>query len=430
MRGAGWQVMLVTLAALAAGCSSADPRPASEQPPEAAPTEAPPSATQEPISQAQQASLDRFLAKTQSVTRVRAEFELREVQYTSPTDAVAQFLNQYRPNVEAAEAAEVIMTTNDNWTHASGLSISDDLADLVSYVPLGRGAVAIKARNQFNGKAYPPFVLYPNGEVKPLLVATEPRPLDTDDVLLEIDLYDFFSAIHEGGRSDGLWAANVAAGEIFRVAGSPFGRVLQRVPGRNGAVLSVAGYQKAIGEGVWRFETSADRGASWQQTDVRLPLGSKPIWRYADSTFNAVGPGRLQAIAMADYVPDMPPIFRELWRTNDEKKFRLVSFPSEPMTYFGGLAFAADGALLLAEVQGPDTYCFLGPVGCNRPGRIWRLPRGGTQMRLLADAPSLFGPFWAVGIKPSGGVIVARTGARTIAVSKGGYTWTEVSPGR
>ncbi len=428
MRGARWQVMLVALAALAAGCNSDDPRPASEQPHKPAPTQVSPSTAQEPISQAQQASLDGFLARTKPVTRVGAEFELREVQYTSPRDAVAQFLTQHR--VKSADAAEVIATTDDNWAHAAGLSISDDLADLVSYVPLGRGAVAIKARNQFTNKAYPPFVLYPDGEVKPLLVATEPRALEADDDLLEIDLYDFFSAIHAGGRSEGLWAADVAAGEIFRVAGSPFGQVLQHVPGRDGAVLSVAGYQKDVGDGVWRFETSADTGGSWQQTDVRLPLGRKPIWRHADSSIHAVGPGRLQAIAMADYLPDMPPIFRELWRTNDEKEFHLVPLPLEPMAFIGGIAFAADGALLLAEVQGPDTYCAIDAVDCNRPGRIWRLPRGGTQMRLLADAPSLFGPFWAVGIKPSGGVIVARTGARTIAVSKDGYTWTEVSPGR
>lgn len=428
MRGAKWQVTLVALAALAVGCSSDDWRPASEQPQEATPTQASPSTAQEPISQAKQASLDRFLAKTKPVTRVGAEFELREVQYTSPTDAAAQFLNQYR--VKAADAAEVIATTDDNWAHASGLSISDDLADLVYYVPLGRGAVAIKARNQFTGRSYPPFVLYPNGKVKPLLVATEPRALNADDDLLEVDLYDFFSAIHAGGRSDGLWAADVAAGEIFRVAGSPFGQVLQHVPGRDGVVLSVAGYQRDVGDGVWRFETSADKGTFWRRTDVRLPLGSKPIWRYADWSIHAVGPGRLQAIAMADYVPDMPMIFRELWRTNDEKEFRLVPLPAEPMAYFGGLAFAADGALLLAEVQGPDTYCAIDALVCNRPGRIWRLPRGGTQMRLLPDAPSLFGPFWAVGIESSGGVILARTGERTIAVSKDGYTWTKVSPGR
>jgi hypothetical protein len=35
-----------------------------------------------------------------------------------------------------------------------------------------------------------------------------------------------------------------------------------------------------------------------------------------------------------------------------------------------------------------------------------------------------------VGIKASGGWIVARTGPRTMALSKDGYAWNEVSPGQ
>jgi hypothetical protein len=94
---------------------------------------------------------------------------------------------------------------------------------------------------------------------------------------------------------------------------------------------------------------------------------------------------------------------------------------------FGGMAFASDGALLLAEVLGPATYC--DALVCNRAGRIWRLAPGGTRMRLLPGAPRLFGPFWAVGIDFSGGSIIARTGLRTIALSHDGYTWNEVTPG-
>lgn len=226
--------------------------------------------------------------------------------------------------------------------------------------------------------------------------------------------------------SQGLWAADVDAGEIFPVAGSPSGDVWQEVPGRSGAVLSVAGYKKNVGDGVWRFETSPDSGDSWQRTDVTLPLGPKQIWRYADVSDHAIGPGHLQALAMADAPEDIPLHLWELWRTNDEKEFRRVPLPWERML-FGGMAFASDGALLLAEVMGPDTYC--DALSCNRAGRIWRLAPGGTELRLLSDAPRLFGPFWAVGIRYSGGLIVARTGLRTIALSEDGYAWTKVTPG-
>jgi hypothetical protein len=80
-------------------------------------------------------------------------------------------------------------------------------------------------------------------------------------------------------------------------------------------------------------------------------------------------------------------------------------------------------------VKGPARLCEF--LNCNRAGRIWRLPRGGTEMRLLSDAPRLFGPFWRGTLEPSGGgMIVARTGGRTIALSNDGYTWTKVTPGR
>ena len=162
-----------------------------EQPRPSAPTGAPPSTAEEPISEAKLAKLAGFLDKTKTIHRVGARFELRDVQYTSRTDAVAQFLDH---GPESDDWASVIATTDDNWAHASGLVISWDLADLVSYLPLGRGAVAIKAEDQSPRRSYPPFVLYPDGEVKPLLV-TEPRTPDADSELLEINSLDFFYEI-------------------------------------------------------------------------------------------------------------------------------------------------------------------------------------------------------------------------------------------
>lgn len=411
-------VMLLTALAVA-GCSGSEARPRSGSPAPTSPIHKADKPVSQPMSQHRLDKLVGFLDKTTFLDRVGPKFELREVQYTSPTDAVAQFLD-HRPASD--DWGLVIATTDDNWAHASRLLISWDLADLVDYLPLGHGAVAIKAKDQVpRMKSYPPFVLYPNGEVKPLRV-TEARALDADSEFLRTKRYDFLWAI---GADDepGPWAADIDDGEIFPVTGSPSGQVVKHVPGRDGAVLSVAGYRKDVGDGVWRFETSTDAGLSWRRTEVSLPLGRQSIWRVSVHT---VGPGHLQAIAMADSLPDMPLHLRELWLTDDEKEFRRVPLPWEGMA-FGGMAFASDGALLLAEVQGPDTYC--DSLVCNRPGRIWRLAPGGTELRLLSDAPRLFGSFRDVGIQFSGGAIVARTGLRTIALSEDGYTWTEVTPG-
>jgi hypothetical protein len=279
----------------------------------------------------------------------------------------------------------------------------------------------------------PPFVLYPNEEVKPLRV-TEPRTPDADSDLLEINLYDFFHAIGAPVQSlapddstvlASLWAADVEAGEIFPLVDSPPGDLQEHIPGRDGAVMSVAGYQGV--DKVWRFETSTDGGHAWRATDVQLPLGRKPILPDAYASPHAVGPGHLQALAIADWLPDEPLYLRELWRTHDEKKFRRVPLPQNQMP-FAGMAFASDGALLLAQVD--DTICSISSPVCNRRGKIWGLSPKGSGIKLLSGAPTLFGPHGSVGLKASGGVIVAQTGYRTLAVSTDGYTWSEVTPGR
>ena len=331
----------------------------------------------------------------------------------------------FNDDPDSDDRASVIATTDDNWTHATGLAISWDLADLVDYLPLGRGAVAIKAEDQSPRRSYPPFVLYPDGEVKPLLV-TEPRTPDADSELLEINNLGFFYSIGEDDPN-GQWAADVDAGEIFPIVGSPPGDLREHVPGRGGAILTLPGYGSA-GDGLWRFNTSTDHGHSWGQTEVRVPLGRKPEAEFAGPATHAVGPGHLQAIALTGAVQDRPLHLSQLWRTRDEQVFRTVPLPWKRMA-FGGMAFASDGALLLSEVEvPPGWYC--DSLVCNQPGRIWRLPSDGTEPRLLSGAPHLFGPFWAVGIEASGGWIVARTGLRTIALSKGGYDWREVSPGQ
>jgi hypothetical protein len=420
-------VTAAVLAALAAGCSSGvEPQPPPEPSRSASPTEAPPSATEESRTRAKEARLAAFLDRARVVEQgvVGPEFSLIDVHYTSPTDAAADFRN-CDMRVRRV-CSTIVATTNDNWAHAAGLAIPETLADLVDYVPLGRGAVAIKSKNQNRPRSYPPFVLFPNGRVELLHVARR-RSLDKGSNVLETRYGEFFYAI--GAGKPRMWAADLEAREIYSLAGAPPSTFWGLVSVRDDRVVSARGYRRSIGDGVWRQVESDDDGRTWSQGDVRLPLGNKPISRYAGTFSHAVGPGDLQAIAMADALPDLPLLVWELWQTDDGKAFRRVPLPRDRMP-FAGMAYASDGALLLAEVEEPVTTCgFVGP--CNRAGRIWRLPPGRSRTWLLPDAPRLFGSHGSMELSQSaGGVIVARTGHQTIAVSADGYEWTEAEPGR
>ncbi|MDZ5663380.1 hypothetical protein SFC79_16520 [Nocardioides sp. S-58] len=358
--------------------------------------------------------------KAQLLDRIGPQFELDDVEYTSPTDAVAGFTDQ-----RGGYSGTVIATTNDNWAHASRLHVSSTLADLVSYTPLGDGAVAVKARRQFPRRNYPGFVLYPNGRTKPLRVLN-PQERGRGDVFLDLDRWD--SILFDLGRVDTrrLWAADVSGAEVYPVEGTRFGDVWQHVPGRRGAILSVQGFERRGQQ--WRFESSTDRGHTWSTTMADLPAGRSAGGPDFNGNISgiAVGPGHLQATVSTTSLEDAPSYVNALWQTEDEKRFRQVPLPWD-RPFFGGVAYAADGALLFAQVTGPDTYCQKSL--CTRPGTIWRFPRGSTTPELLAGAPALFGAFWSVGIYTSGGVIVARTGMRTIAISHDGYQWTPVTPG-
>jgi hypothetical protein len=360
--------------------------------------------------------------------------DVEDVQYVSPTDATAQLSNCSKPLARACTT--VVATTQDNWAHATGIAIPDTLAGYVSHTPMGHGAVAIEAEVEPSGRKYPPFVLYPNGEATPLSITREPRALDVgSDLVCTSYACDF---LYEAGADDESWAADVDAAEIYPVPGVPDGDLWEHVPDRGGAVLSVLGEHRTAGGETWRFAESTDNTRTWRMTDVQLPTGGKPRWLTPDvdhSEEDVVGPGHLQAIAWTD-APlelDLPQYLRELWRTDDENTFHRVPLPWRRMPAgglpFAGMVFASDGALLLAEANGsPRNLC---PGGRCHPGRIWRLPAGMTEMKPLAHAPRPAGPVGLTALETSGGgMIVALTGPRTIAVSRDGYTWTTITPGR
>ena len=482
MRGALWLVVSMALAALVGGCLVDTARlrtepPRSEFPSistSVLPTSSPSSRSsavydmflshamsvaREHTARAQRAEkVAAFMAKTRPVKGgvVGAGFSLdpqQDVQYLSPTDAAAELSNCDTPD----PCTMIVLSTQDNWAHATGLAIPGTLADYVSFVPLGQGAVGIKPE-VFDAptREYPPFVLYPNGRATALHISHEPRALEAGGDLICTSVACGF--LHEVGAKAEAWAADVDNGEIHPIHGVPDGEIWQHVPGRGGAVLSVSGSDTTVasqvslhkappaptsklrGRGVWRFAESDDNTRTWRTTDVRLPPGGEPRFLTRDvdhSEEDAVGPRHAQATAWMDFPGEenfLPNYLRELWRTEDEKRFRRVPLPWEGMSVgglpFAGMVFASDGALLLAEANGsPSNLC---PGGACHPGRIWQLPPGSTRMKALAHAPRLSGGADGLDILQvsGGGMIVGRTGPRTIAVSPDGYTWTKVTPGR
>lgn len=481
MRGVWWLMMPMALAALVGGCHGDTTRPRTEPPRSDSPSISVPAPSTSSASSPSFAVPEMFLSPARSVAQVDiarvqraakvAAFMARTrpveggvvgagfsmdnveaVQYISTTDAAAELSNCDT----ASSCTTVVLTSQDNWAHATGIAIPYALADYVSFTPLGRGAVAIEPEvDDAPTRKYPPFVLYPNGKATPLHIAHKPRGLDAGKNLICTTLACDF--LYEVGAEEEAYAADVTNGEIYPVAGVPGGDIWQHVPDRGGAVLSVSGSDTTVGgqvwaqkappgstsasrgRGVWRFAESKDNTRTWRTTDVRLPPGGKPRWLTPGvdhSEEDVVGPGHFQATAWMDFPGEefLPNYLRDLWRTDDEKTFRRVPlpWPRKPAggLPFAGMVFASDGALLLAEANGsPANLC---PGGICHPGRIWRLPARGTRMMPLAHAPRLSGG--ADGLysleDSGGGMIVGRTGPRTIAVSPDGHTWTKVTPGR
>ena len=423
MRGARWYVMLAALAAVATGCSGDERQPSSEPQSALSPSESPTSATsttERPFSVKELARLDELIGQAEFPDRIGPRFELRDVYYTSPTDAVADFFRQGQDK----DWASAIATTNDNWGHVTTLVLPYDVADGFDYVPLADGAVAIRVGDEYSRRPIPPFVLFPGGQVRPLQEVAA-RPLDAESTLLDVEFWRLAGMTgrwHPGK----LWAIDGDKAELFPVEGSRFGELWQRVPGRDGAILSVDGFKRRTQ--TWRFDTSTDGGRSWTTADADLPSSLKRSPYFVSGYDSAVGPDHRQAVAMTKELEDLPLVLLELWQTKDERAFRRVPLPwDEP--FFGGIAYTPDGALLLAEVLGPEHWCASRST-CHRPGRIWRMAPGGTDVELARDAPRLFGHFGYVGIDVSGGMIVARTSMQSVAVSRDGHRWTEVTPGR
>lgn len=354
---------------------------------------------------AKQSALATLIATSQQhLERAMQHRKLRlaGLEYTSPTDAAATLWDCYN---FTGRCHTVVVTTDDNWASSAGLAVPMSMADLVDFAPVGEGAVVVKAVDQFEPVSYPPILVRADGTISPLRVSDEARRPGPGTVVLSGGIGDAGAPRSLRG---GFWAVDVAAAEAYPllVERADCCGSWDRVAGRNGAVLSFGGYRRRIGDGAWQFASTRDAGQTWRTTEVDLPLGG-PLWDYEF----AVGPGRRQAIVITEEEEDQPRTIGELWLTDDERAFHEVRLAWTPQD-FGGLAFASDGSLLLAESTGH---------------RLWRLPPGSGVLEPAPHAPRLADDWSSLHI--SGAVIVARTGRTRAAVSTDGISWVEVSPG-
>ena len=176
MQGAKWSVMLAALAAIVTGCSGDERRPSAELRSAPSPSESPTMSTpvkERPFSDKELERLDKLIGHAQFPDRVGPRFELRDVYYTSPTDAVADFVRQGRG---IKDGASVVATTDDNWDHVNTFVLPHHVADGFEYVPLADGAVAIRVGDEYSRRPIPPFVLFPGGKVRSLQTVPA-RPL-------------------------------------------------------------------------------------------------------------------------------------------------------------------------------------------------------------------------------------------------------------
>src|SRR5205085_2226549 len=83
----------------------------------------------------QRAKVAAFLKQAKRVRggHIGTELTLEDVQYTSPTDAAAQFYG-CKGTIVQPVCTTAIATTRDNWAHAAGLAIPSNFAGTVEYL--------------------------------------------------------------------------------------------------------------------------------------------------------------------------------------------------------------------------------------------------------------------------------------------------------
>jgi hypothetical protein len=284
-----------------------------------------------------------------------------------------------------------VLLTGDRWTsdvtHYLGMQ---DRLPWTQILPDGSAAVVPDDPDQA-------VVLHPDGSTTRLTVSTDPVPTGDNSVLAG----GLWLPEQDGARFGQLWVLDPDRDRVAPLATQPpggdIGAALQRTGDGAFAVLQGDPEHHTLA-------TSTDGGRSWTTRPLPDATDGQP-GVLADVV---AGPGQQVALRYTYDGATVAP-WRDLWLSDDlGRHWQHVPARHHPATV-GGLAFAADGTLLLTDDQ---------------RSRVWRVT---ADLKDLEPAP---GTPAASSVWRTGGVVVADVDARTVSYTDDGVTWWTAAPGR
>ncbi len=292
---------------------------------------------------------------------------------------------------QGSSCTTAVLLTDDGWDSYVAEPMPDDAGFVwIRLTPDGSVAVVPDAGG-------PAFLLFPDGSTARLQVTTEPVDGGGDGLLVNgPPLQD-----DEAQLSLQVWVLDWRAGLLRPLASQPAGQVQGGVAtSPEVVVVPVAATGGAAGSLGVDVSVSRDGGGTWQTN-----AGPRP--RVPSLPGLTVGlDGRLAVTFGADGATVAP--FLQLFLSDDYgKSWREVPAAHHPGT-IGGVAFAPDGRLLIAD---------------DMEVRLWRLSADETDLEPVPDVPRI-GSLWS-----SGSMLAGPTGGRTLAVSVDGVSWRRVAPG-
>jgi hypothetical protein len=350
-------------------------------------TAAPPAGDGRPTDKADR--LGDTLSDRAALARLLADRDAgySNVQYAGPSKSAVVLRNCGGGDTCTA----AVLLTGDGWeSHVAHLLPAESGYAWLQLMPDGAVAVVPDVGAE-------PFVLSRDGSTEPLHVSTEPVPDGTDALLVsEPPLVDD----DEGASGSQVWALNAQDRTLRPLAHQPpamlRGGVDAAAPG-----IVLAPIATRSGTGL-RLAVSSDNGRSWQTRPGPSHDGS--------SSLPGMTVGQNGRVAVT-FVPDGATIapFGQLFVSSDYgETWQEVPAGHHPGT-IGGVAFTADGRLLMAD---------------DMQHQLWQLTADETDLRPVAgDAPPI-SSLWS-----SGGTIVGETGHRVLAVTADGVDWRPVIPG-
>jgi hypothetical protein len=330
----------------------------------------------------------------------RPDFRLSYVDYSSATEAAAQ--------VEACTGKgpcrEAVLTTHDNWASWTGMMLPPrGYSAWIRALPGGATVVIITPADGDVHNPFPPFMLRGDGTAFSVRISTEAHDPSPGSVLLPAP-----DVPQANDLDASMWVLDPARAELYPASQQPCACPQYAVIGpdvdldgtSHASIWDEQGTDQFTDD-QWTFAQSRDNGRSWQtdRTDI-LPF------KYDDGDF-AAGPGQLLAMSQSTFQNDEPKFLEELYLSENERSWRRISLATAPKTV-AGMEFTPDGTLLIAD----DTR-----------HQLWRLPPGAKALEPVVNSPRV------TRLETSGGVLIAYTGTRTIAVSTDGTKWTPVTPG-